>query len=52
MRFSSNGARGWERLGAPRVDASRLLAWTADWTRRGGESLDKPTHFESRSGRF
>ena len=48
----SNGARGWERLGAPRVDASRLLAWTADWTQRGGESLDKPTHFESRSGRF
>ena len=48
----SNGARGWERLGAPRVDASRLLEWTADWTRRGGESLDKPTHFESRSGRF
>jgi nucleoside-diphosphate-sugar epimerase len=48
----SNGARGWERLGAPRIDASRLLAWTADWTRRGGESLDKPTHFESRSGRF
>ncbi len=35
----SNGARGWERLGAPRVDASRLLEWTADWTRRGGESL-------------
>ena len=48
----SNGSRGWERLGAPRVDVSRLLSWTADWTRRGGESLDKPTHFESRSGRF
>lgn len=48
----SNGARGRTLLGAPRVDAARLLAWTADWARRGGESLDKPTHFESRTGRF
>ncbi len=48
----SNGARGRALLGAPRVDAARLLAWTADWVERGGESLDKPTHFESRTGRF
>ncbi len=48
----SNGARGWALLGAPRVDAARLLAWTADWIQRGGESLHKPTCFESRTGRF
>ncbi len=48
----SNGARGWTLFGKPRVDAARLMAWTADWVRRGGESLGKPTHFESRSGRF
>ena len=48
----SNGSRGRELLGNPRVDAARLLAWTADWIRRGGESLAKPTHFESRAGRF
>jgi nucleoside-diphosphate-sugar epimerase len=48
----SNGTRGRTLLGAPRLDASRLFAWTADWTLRGGETLDKPTHFESRSGRF
>ena len=48
----SNGARGWELLGAPRVNAAQLLVWTADWVRRGGASIDKPTHFESRSGRF
>jgi hypothetical protein len=29
-----------------------LIAWTADWVARGGSSLDKPTHFESRDGRF
>jgi nucleoside-diphosphate-sugar epimerase len=48
----SNGARGWDVLGKPRVDAARLLSWTADWVRRGGASLNKPTHFESRTGRF
>ena len=48
----SNGARAHELLGRPRVDAARVLAWTADWVQRGGASLDKPTHFESRAGRF
>ena len=48
----SNGTRARALFGAPRVDAARLLAWTADWTLRGGESLGKPTHFESRTGRF
>lgn len=48
----SNGSRGWATLGRPRVDVDRLLSWTADWTRRGGDHLDKPTHFESRAGRF
>ena len=48
----SNGARAWALFGAPRVDAARLLAWTADWTLRGGESFGKRTHFESRTGQF
>jgi hypothetical protein len=48
----SNGTRGRALLGAPRLDAARLLAWTADWVRRGGENLGKPTHFESRAGQF
>lgn len=48
----SNGTRGWALLGYPRVDAARLLDWTADWIARGGPTLDRPTHFESRAGRF
>ena len=48
----SNGARGWDLFGRPRVDAAQLIEWTADWVARGGASLDKPTHFESRDGRF
>jgi nucleoside-diphosphate-sugar epimerase len=48
----SNGTRARALFGAPRVDAARLLSWTADWTLRGGDSLGKPTHFESRTGHF
>jgi len=48
----SNGAKGWSLFGRPRVSASTLLTWTADWVSRGEASLDKPTHFESRAGRF
>jgi nucleoside-diphosphate-sugar epimerase len=48
----SHGARAWSLFGRPRVDARQLIAWTADWVARGGASLDKPTHFESRDGRF
>jgi hypothetical protein len=48
----SNGARAWSLFGRPRVDAAQLIRWTADWIARGGGTLDKPTHFESRDGRF
>jgi nucleoside-diphosphate-sugar epimerase len=48
----SNGSRGWALLGQPRVSLERMMAWTADWTRRGGDHLGKPTQFESRAGRF
>jgi nucleoside-diphosphate-sugar epimerase len=48
----SNGTRGWALFGAPRVDADRLLQWTVEWVGRGGETLGKPTHFESRAGQF
>jgi len=48
----SDGTLGWRTLGSPQVTLTRLIDWTADWVRRGGAHLDKPTHFESRDGRF
>lgn len=48
----SDGSLARALCGEPRVDARQLIAWTADWVRRGGPSLDKPTHFDSRDGRF
>jgi nucleoside-diphosphate-sugar epimerase len=42
----------WSMFGPPRVDLDQLLRWTADWVARGGGTLDRPTHFESRDGQF
>ena len=48
----SDGSRAITQFGGPRVAVPHLLDWTADWVKRGGESLGKPTHFESREGAF
>jgi hypothetical protein len=48
----SNGQRAHARYGYPRVPVGRVIAWLADWVRRGGASLDRPTHFEVRDGKF
>jgi nucleoside-diphosphate-sugar epimerase len=48
----SNARIGLERLGAPRVPVGQLIEWIADWVAHGGRSLGKPTHFESRDGKF
>ena len=48
----SNGQLGHQLFGYPRVPARQMMTWIADWVRRGGPTLGKPTHFESRDGRF
>jgi nucleoside-diphosphate-sugar epimerase len=48
----SNGQLGHRLFGYPRVGIAQLVGWTADWLRRGGETLDKPTHFDVRDGKF
>lgn len=44
--------RGHELLGAPVVPEEKIMEWQADWLLRGGSSLDKPTHFQTRDGKF
>lgn len=48
----SNAGYAVENFGAPRVGADKLVEWVANWVMQGGRDLGKPTHFESRSGRF
>jgi len=39
-------------FGAPRILLAQMIDWQADWIARGGESLGKPTHFETRDGKY
>lgn len=48
----SNGGLCHERFGYPTVPIRRLMSWIARWTERGGRSLGKPTHFETRDGKY
>jgi nucleoside-diphosphate-sugar epimerase len=48
----SNAQLALTRFGPPRVSAEQLTRWVADWVMRGGLTLGKPTHFESREGKF
>lgn len=41
-----------DRVGHPRVMPDQLIRWIAEWITSDGPRLDKPTHFESRDGRF
>jgi nucleoside-diphosphate-sugar epimerase len=48
----SNGERARALFGRPRISVAQLIEWTTDWVGRGGATLGKPTHFESRDGTF
>lgn len=48
----SNAGESYQLFGRPQVTAEQMMTWTADWIARGGESLGKPTHFQSRDGQF
>lgn len=41
-----------ERYGKPRVTIPTLMKWIAHWVKADGASLNKPTHFEARDGKF
>lgn len=48
----SNSLLCHELLGAPGVAVEKMISWVAGWIQRGGPTLDKPTHFETRTGKF
>ena len=48
----SDGRLGCELLGPATVDLEQMIRWIADWQLRGGPMLGKPTHFQSRDGKF
>lgn len=48
----SNAARCHKLFGYPTVTVEQMIEWVAEWVGMGGATLAKPTHFETRDGRF
>ncbi len=47
-----NSAEAQRLFGRPQVPLETMIAWQADWIARGGASLGKETHFDSRDGKY
>ena len=48
----SNAAHCHRLFGYPSVTVEQMIEWVAEWIGMGGATLSKPTHFETRDGRF
>lgn len=48
----NNAAKAATLFGAPTASLSEMIEWIADWIRQGGVMLNKPTHFQTRDGKF
>jgi len=48
----NNAARCFRLFGYPSVSVEQMIEWIAHWIKIGGASLGKPTHFETRDGKF
>jgi dTDP-4-dehydrorhamnose reductase len=48
----NNAARAGTLFGRPTVNPAKMIGWIADWIQQGGVMLNKPTHFQTRDGKF
>jgi nucleoside-diphosphate-sugar epimerase len=48
----NNAARMVKEFGPPKVPLAKMIAWTADWVSRDMTTLNKPTHYEVRDGKY
>jgi nucleoside-diphosphate-sugar epimerase len=48
----NNASRMLKEFGPPSVPLSKMIEWTADWLGRDLATLNKPTHYEVRDGKY
>jgi len=48
----NNPAKSHMLFGKPKVGIETMMDWVANWLKSGGELLGKPTHFETRDGKY
>ena len=42
----------FDLFGKPKVPVEKMIEWTANWIRTGNRLFNKPTHFETRDGKY
>ena len=50
--YLNDASLAMETFGYPAVSAKTLIRWQAEYILDGGRTLDKPTHFEERKGKY
>ncbi len=50
--YLNDASLAMETFGYPSVSAETLIRWQAEYILDGGRTLDKPTHFEERKGKY
>lgn len=48
----NDASKAHEMFGTPEVGIEEMVEWIATWLEGGGETLGKPTHFETRNGKY
>jgi hypothetical protein len=48
----SDASKARAMFGDPTISPKQMIVWIADWIRQGGQLLNKPTHFQTRDGKF
>lgn len=48
----NNAKRMEKEFGPPSVPLSKMIEWTTDWLQRDMATLNKPTHYEVRDGKY
>ncbi|MDB5084986.1 MAG: epimerase [Bacilli bacterium] len=48
----SNSSKAHQLFGYPKVTLGQMIDWIAEWQIEGGETWNKPTHFQEREGKF
>jgi hypothetical protein len=48
----SNAAESFRLFGYPKVTLKNMIEVLAEWVKNGGKTMNKPTHFQEREGKF
>jgi len=48
----SNSAKAHKTFGYPSVSLLQMIDWIGGWVAEGGETWNKPTHFQEREGKY